>query len=127
VTDVTGFGLTGHLAEMMRYSGVTARVRTAGLPVHAEARGWIAGKIVPGGTLRNLDFARPRMRVLPGVSPDDEVLVADAQTSGGLLIAVAADEVDRLLAALASAKTPAAAVIGEVVPRAEGVDLVLEP
>lgn len=127
VTDVTGFGLIGHLSEMARLSGVTARIGIGALPVLAETRELIAEKVIPGGTLNNLEFVRPRMRVESGVTHEQTVLAADAQTSGGLLIAVAPKDADRLVEELRARKTPAAAVIGEILPREGGTDIVLTP
>ncbi len=112
-TDVTGFGLLGHLGEMLQASGAAAGIELGAIPFLKGARRLAAAGIVPGGTKRNLQAAQRFTRF--GDTPDpDRLLLADAQTSGGLLIAAAAVEVDRLVAALTSAGTPAAAVIGEI-------------
>ncbi len=85
-TDVTGFGLLGHLAKLCRASGVGAVVDAAAVPYLEAARPSIAAGYVPGGSRRNLDWVRPQ---LTGVAVDDDelILLADAQTSGGLLVA----------------------------------------
>ena len=84
-TDVTGFGLLGHLYKMARASGVTAVVDAAAVPYLDDARRSLAEGFVPGGSLRNLEWVRPH---LDGTLSEDElVLLADAQTSGGLLLA----------------------------------------
>ncbi|WP_114905513.1 selenide, water dikinase SelD [Ornithinimicrobium murale] len=84
-TDVTGFGLLGHLYKMCRASGVAARVDAAAVPYVAESREALAAGHVPGGSRRNLDWVRPHLSTL-GVGEDELILLADAQTSGGLLV-----------------------------------------
>jgi len=112
-TDVTGFGLLGHLQRMALESGVAVAVDVDAVPVLDGARELLAEGVVPGGSQRNLDHVRPSLDVGPH---DDDValLLADAQTSGGLLFgaadAAAADEAVRTLGA--SGHT--AAVVGTV-------------
>ncbi len=84
-TDVTGFGLLGHLMKMARASGVSAVVDAAAVPYLAGARESLAAGYVPGGSRRNLDWVRPHLD--SDLSEDELVLLADAQTSGGLLVA----------------------------------------
>ncbi|MDF2143855.1 selenide, water dikinase SelD [Knoellia sp. p5-6-4] len=98
-TDVTGFGLLGHLFKMARASGVTAVVDAAAVPYLEGARASLAEGFVPGGSKRNLDWVRPHLEA--EVDDDELVLLADAQTSGGLLLA---------------GEVPGAPVIGEFVP-----------
>ena len=85
-TDVTGFGLLGHLYKMCRASGVGAVIDRAAVPVIESARAALPDGFVSGGTRRNLDWVRPHLRTGPGVTEDDLLLLADAQTSGGLLV-----------------------------------------
>ncbi len=85
-TDVTGFGLLGHLHKMARASGLTAVVDAASVPCLDGARSSLAEGFVPGGSRRNLDWVRPHLSAGPGVDEDELVLLADAQTSGGLLL-----------------------------------------
>jgi len=115
-TDVTGFGLLGHLRSLLEASGVAATVRAAAVPLLAGARELVERGAVPGGTTRNrasladaVTWGPP-----PGVPEPVQVLLCDAQTSGGLLLAVPEGEVPALLAALKKEETPAAAVIGRV-------------
>jgi selenide,water dikinase len=103
-TDVTGFGLLGHLYKMARASGVTAVVRASAVPYLAGARDALAAGFVSGGTRRNLDWVRPHLQ--SKVDEDELLLLADAQTSGGLLLA---------------GEIPAAQVIGEFVERGPAV------
>jgi selenide,water dikinase len=83
-TDVTGFGLLGHLMKMMRASGTTAVLDAAAVPYVDGARASLAEGYLPGGSRRNLDWVRPH--VDGRVDEDELLLLADAQTSGGLLV-----------------------------------------
>jgi selenide,water dikinase len=100
-TDVTGFGLLGHLLKLVRASGVSARIEAGVVPYLAGARESVRAGYVSGGTRRNLDWVRPWCD-LSGVTEEEALLLADAQTSGGLLVA---------------GEVPGAPVIGELVPR----------
>jgi selenide, water dikinase len=84
-TDVTGFGLLGHLAKLCRASGVGAVVEAEAVPVLPAARAALAQGFVPGGSRRNLDWVRPQLE--SSVDESELLLLADAQTSGGLLVA----------------------------------------
>ncbi|QDQ96168.1 selenide, water dikinase SelD [Tomitella fengzijianii] len=97
-TDVTGFGLLGHLFKMARASGVSAVIDAAAVPYLDGARQALRDGYVSGGTRRNLDWVRPHLRSAAG--EDELLLLADAQTSGGLLVA---------------GEVPGAPVIGELV------------
>jgi selenide, water dikinase len=101
-TDVTGFGLLGHLHKLARASGVTAVLDAAAVPYLDGARRSLADGFVPGGSRRNLDWVRPHLS--SAVSEDELVLLADAQTSGGLLVA---------------GELPGHPVVGELVPAGE--------
>ncbi|MGN6250892.1 MAG: selenide, water dikinase SelD [Marmoricola sp.] len=83
-TDVTGFGLLGHLFKMARASGVTAVVDAAAVPYVDGAREALAAGYVPGGSRRNLEWVTPHLDAT--VDADELLLLADAQTSGGLLV-----------------------------------------
>jgi selenide,water dikinase len=85
-TDVTGFGLLGHLHKMCRASKVGAVIDRAAVPVIEAARDALRDGYVSGGTRRNLDWVRPHLRTATDVTEDDLLLLADAQTSGGLLV-----------------------------------------
>jgi selenide,water dikinase len=113
-TDVTGFGLLGHLASMLRASGVAARVRAGLVPLLPGARDLAEAGHIAGGTRRNMEDAQSITTWAADVSTVEQALLCDAQTSGGLLISIAANRADELLAALRAANTPAAAIIGDV-------------
>ncbi len=99
-TDVTGFGLLGHLREMAAASGVDVELDAAAVPLLEGARDLAAADCVPGGSLENLEHVTPHVDFAPGLSRVDRLLLADAQTSGGLLIAVSEERCDTLLEAL---------------------------
>lgn len=99
-TDVTGFGLLGHLHEVAHASGVTARVRAGAVPLLPGARRLADAGVVPGGSRRNLGHFGAFIRWADDVDAATRTLLGDAQTSGGLLICVAADRLAALEAAL---------------------------
>jgi selenide,water dikinase len=102
-TDVTGFGLLGHAYKLARASGVTAVIDAAAVPYLDGARQALRDGYVSGGTRRNLDWVRPHAD-LSAIDEDEALLLADAQTSGGLLVA---------------GEIPGAPVIGELVAAGE--------
>jgi selenide,water dikinase len=112
-TDITGFGLLGHLAEMTRGSGVAARVRLRDVPILDAAWPLVQARAIPGGTQRNRESLQGVVS-WNGVGEDAQILLADAQTSGGLLIAVPEARCDALVQALRAGGLPVAAVIGEI-------------
>jgi selenide, water dikinase len=118
-TDVTGFGLLGHLYEMTRAAEVRATIRLRSVPILEEA--WDLARVgaVPGGTDRNRASLEQAV-TWQGVEEAAQVLLCDAQTSGGLLIAVPEAKLDTLLRALRAQGTPAQAVVGEIVGRGHG-------
>jgi selenide,water dikinase len=114
VTDVTGYGLLGHLFEMLDGSGVAATLRMSQIAVLPAARRLVAIGCVPGGSRANLEAVAKRVVVKREVEdPNAALLLADAQTSGGLLAAIAPRAVDTALAQLA-ARGVKARVIGEI-------------
>lgn len=123
-TDVTGFGLLGHLYEMVAASGVRARVSMAAVPVFGEVYEYVYDAIVPGGTYANQAYLERYVAYDPGLSNDQQLVLCDAQTSGGLLIAVAPDRLQKLLDELAARGVETAAVIGDIVAGKVGVDVV---
>ncbi len=114
-TDITGFGLLGHLHTMLSASGVAARLYAPEVPVFERTAELIGQGAVPGGTTRNLDDASDYTDWQPSIDVSIRTTFCDAQTSGGLLVAVASESVDRLLAALREEGIPAAALVGDVV------------
>jgi selenide,water dikinase len=103
-TDVTGFGLLGHAYKLARASGVTVRIDPAAVPYLDGAREAARDGFVSGGTRRNLDWVRPHTQWAAAVGELEQLLLADAQTSGGLLIA---------------GEVPGGVIIGELVERGD--------
>lgn len=122
-TDITGYGLLGHLGEMLHAGGVGARITMGGIPLLDGARALAGDGVVPGGTRKNLAAAAAGTTWGDGVTDVDRLLLADAQTSGGLLFAAPPAEKDRILRRLKELETPAAAVVGAVT---EGAGLFVE-
>jgi selenide,water dikinase len=111
-TDVTGFGLLGHLKGMVHGTGVGVRIEYGSLPFIDGLHATLEAGICPGGTRRNLDYFGKWAAFDEDVSENQRLTVADAQTSGGLLIACAPERADDMASALAEAGTPVAARIG---------------
>jgi selenide,water dikinase len=117
LTDVTGFGLLGHAWEMASGSGVALRLRARAIPVLDGVRDLAARDVVPGGTRANLAWVGPHVRFDASLDDAAQLVLADAQTNGGLLAAVPPSAVEVIVAALEQAGVQAAAV-GEVVDAA---------
>jgi selenide,water dikinase len=112
-TDVTGFGLLGHLRQMLRVSGVSATIHGHSLPFLRGAVDLAEKERFPGGTVRNLNDVQEDVAFPDGMPKNQRLLMADAQTSGGLLVAVDPEMVSELLSRL-EGKAPVATVIGEI-------------
>ena len=108
-TDITGFGLIGHASEIAAASGCTLEITASQVPLLAGARELVRGNI-PGGGRTNREHFSSAVSVAPGIEGDVVDLLYDPQTSGGLLVAVAADSADALRTALASAGVPASRI-----------------
>ena len=120
-TDVTGFGLLGHLHEMTTGSGAGARIRLHDVPLIDGVRELLTLDEAPGGTYANRDHLNSENAVAwgEGLSEEDQLALCDAQTAGALLISVPADRADAMREALIEAGTLAAAEIGEIVADSE--------
>ena len=114
-TDVTGFGLLGHARNLLAASGASGAFRLSQVPVLEAARGYVHEGLAPGGTHANRRFLDDWVEYDEAVGKEDQLLLADAQTSGGMLIAVPRAKLDALLEALAQHATPVRAVVGEVI------------
>jgi len=113
-TDVTGFGLLGHLHNMMNASGTAAELDAATVPLLPRAMELAERGTIPGGTKRNREALNAHVKFGAEVPEPLRVLLFDAQTSGGLLISVEAGQADALVNALEREGTPAAVRIGRV-------------
>jgi selenide,water dikinase len=119
-TDVTGFGLMGHLSEMARASGVDVELVWDDVPVFPGVLECVAQGMLPGAAERNRESSSGCVRAADDVHPTMLDLLFDPQTSGGLLIAVPAAEAQALLAALGTAGISSASVVGKVLARGTG-------
>ena len=121
MTDVTGFGLLGHLLEMAQGAGLTARLDFAAVPVLDSVRHYLAEGCVPGGTQRNFESYGHSVAAL---TPSQRDVLCDPQTSGGLLVAVAPEDVDTFVD-VAAEQGLALSPIGQMVTRgAHAVEVV---
>jgi selenide,water dikinase len=117
VTDVTGYGLLGHAFEMMEASGTTGEFAVEAVPLLSQARRVVARGIAPEGSRANFRNLKPRTEVGAGVTDDDFLLLCDAQTSGGLLVALPEGEAERYAARAREKGADRAAVVGRVTGR----------
>ena len=124
-TDVTGFGLLGHLKGMVVGSGVGARIKLSQVPLLPGTWDLAEQGIAPGGTERNLASLGSHVRWEPSLPEVAKLVLSDAQTSGGLLISVAAEKEQRLLDELAKRGVDGSVVIGEMTGENPGVIHVL--
>ncbi len=118
-TDVTGFGLFGHLISLCRHSGVTAQIHADRLPAFDGALDALADGVVPGAIERNSEYVGEDLSVASGVPEAGVLLGYDAQTSGGLMICIPAERHEKLLAAL-KARGTMAATIGRITGKSDG-------
>lgn len=112
-TDVTGFGLLGHLLGMVRGTAVGVTVHAPSIPFQPRVHELVGRGICPGGTKKNLAYFGTSVDFDPALTEAERLAIADAQTSGGLLIACPPERADELATRLAKAGAPAAARIGE--------------
>ncbi|MCX4246554.1 selenide, water dikinase SelD [Paraliomyxa miuraensis] len=113
-TDITGFGLLGHLRNIVRASGCGAVIERARVPVLEAALTYVGQGIAPGGTHANRRFLAESVAWGEGLQEADELLLCDAQTSGGLLIAVASERSEALMSALHERGVQHATCVGEL-------------
>ncbi|OIP83487.1 MAG: selenide, water dikinase SelD [Porphyromonadaceae bacterium CG2_30_38_12] len=115
-TDVTGFGLLGHSLKMAQASGVSIQLSLNALPVLPQVMDLLEAGCIPGAAFRNANYVKKQVFYAPSCSLEQKMLACDAQTSGGLLMAVDADKATDLIAALRLGH-PSACIIGEVTSR----------
>ena len=120
-TDITGFGLLGHALEMARASKVTISIEVHKVPVLSEVLDHAGLGLIPAGSYANRNFCASHVREVGSIDPMYLDIIADAQTSGGLLIALASNEVEQALWDLKVAGIQEVVLIGHVVDRSKGV------
>ena len=113
-TDVTGFGLLGHLGQMLKASGMSATLNWASIPILPGAMDLAKAGAVSGGTRRNMESMQGQITLAEGITELEFMILADAQTSGGLLISVPEDRLDCLVNHLINNKVLYSSVIGRV-------------
>jgi len=114
-TDITGFGFLGHLLQMLRASGVSARIRSQEVPRMDHVLDYIRRQMVPGGTRKNLSYVQPHLRFASPADPLMTLLLCDAQTSGGLLMAVPGERETELVEMLHGRGVSWARSVGDIV------------
>ena len=119
-TDVTGFGLMGHLTGMLRASGVGAEITASAVPVLPGVDELLAQGVAPGGTHRNEAGVADYVDWDSAISDNERLLLCDAQTSGGLLISVAEERLSQLMNALEARGVETRAVVGRIADAAPG-------
>jgi len=119
-TDITGFGLLGHLREMAAGSGVDVTISAQAVPTIPAAWDFVGAGAIPGGTLNNLAHVESHVNFAPGVSHAARLILADAQTSGGLLISLPESKTDALLTGLQERGIESAMCIGHVTGQGSG-------
>jgi selenide, water dikinase len=125
VTDVTGYGLLGHLHEMMAASATAGEVWVDRIPLLSAARRLAARGIAPDGSRVNVRNLKPRVERGTDVSDEDLLLLCDAQTSGGLLVALPQEQAEEYAARCRALGATAAAVVGRVIAREDNARLAL--
>jgi len=117
-TDVTGFGLAGHLIEICNGSDVSAEIDASALPlISPEVISFIESGCVPGGSLKNLTHASASTDFADNITESDKIVYADAQTSGGLLLSVPDGNLSAVMETLEETNAPCAVIIGKTIPR----------
>ena len=119
-TDVTGFGLLGHLRQLVLAAGAGGRLFAGAVPSFDFVRPLAEAGLMPGGSRRNLEDVAPSTSFEASLGEIERLILSDAQTSGGLLIAVAPENQAQLLAELERHRTLARAVVGEVIEAEAG-------
>ncbi len=116
-TDVTGFGLGGHALKMARASGVTITIQSSKIPLLESTYSLAADGCLPGASFRNLEYCSPDLSVSKECDYNSRMIIFDAQTSGGLLIAVKPDKADEMIGDLKKAGYSEATIIGSAKKR----------
>ena len=114
-TDITGFGLLGHLAEMVENSGMALRLDSSQIPILPEAIEYAKMGMMPGGAFKNKEFRLGMIEFSAGVDPLIQDILFDPQTSGGLMICVKREQADALVDNLIAEGVAASKIIGEVI------------
>lgn len=123
LTDVTGFGIAGHLLEICRGSKLAAQIDFDALPILAEARKWAEQGVITGASARNWASYAAQVKLPPQFAPWRHALITDPQTSGGLLVACAPEAVDRVMAEFRQGGFADACPIGKLIAGAPELEV----
>jgi len=113
-TDITGFGLLGHLSELCKASGVSAEIHYDSLPFLPGVKELAEDKIIPGGTKRNLKFASQFTEFDSSIARTNQLIIADAQTSGGLLVACPPENAESYITEFNNRSSIIAVTVGKI-------------
>jgi len=127
VTDVTGFGLLGHLLEVVRASKLTARLSMQQVPLLDQAKDLAAQGCITGASGRNWTAYGHDVKLLEGVTITEQQILCDPQTSGGLLVSVRPDAVDNVIALFHRMGFTQASVIGELIQTSNASEIIVAP
>lgn len=114
-TDITGFGLLGHAFQIAQASGVALKIYAKEVPIFDESHDYAVQGLFPAGSASNFDYIKPYLECAPSVSQDMQMLLCDAQTSGGLLICLEQEKSEDLVNSLHAEGVSHAKIIGEVI------------
>jgi len=120
-TDITGFGLLGHACEMIKGEDVGMVLYSSQVPILPGTEEYALMGLIPAGTIRNRDYNLPMVECSAGITDEQLLILFDAQTSGGLLIAVPGSQAHTLLARLKQDGVEEAAIIGEITAQPKGM------
>jgi selenide,water dikinase len=119
-TDVTGFGLLGHLSEMVAQSEVTAEIYVDQVPFFEHVLDYVREELISGAIERNKEYAAQYVEAKEGVSEEVEIALYDPQTSGGFLIAIKENHAEEFLKKLREKGLISAAIVGKIIAKSEG-------
>ncbi len=125
-TDITGFGLLGHLLEMCQASGVSSELMFGDIPLLPSVMDLAHAGVVPGGTKRNLSFVSNHVEFSPTVNEPEKLICADAQTSGGLLVSIPEDRAQDFLNQFNDESPFSARVIGQMTDTSESPSIIVK-
>jgi selenide,water dikinase len=118
-TDITGYGLLGHLSEICNGSDVTAELKSSVIPIINGTKDLIKQGIIPGGSIRNLEESKKFTKFLGTSSEAEKIILADAQTSGGMLISLSENNADKFISRFQNESGLECSVIGKIIEKNE--------
>ena len=120
LTDITGFGLIGHLSEMLTKNNLGAELRINDIPVIDGLDKYISSGMIPGGTLKNKEIYSCSVEKKPDISSEQEIILYDAQTSGGLLLSISPEQTEKARELLFQQGFTSSQIIGKIIKVSSG-------